>query len=940
MSKKIRSIIVLSFLLLQVLLVFGAEATPPQDTLRQQATQPYKGLDVIWAIDDSGSMGNGVNSASVVQVDQGLSFPLRQYPVAFSEATDPNRVRWEIPQFMTDALRGIGNGFVASGYEFSGNTSIIAFNDTATEVLGWTPIQVTNADDGTTLDATVINTPSPPTSGNSSYIDLYEAILAQLANRPGNQSERLPIVIIISDSLPCAPNRQFNFDGVPSLQNCNNDAYHIPQHFKETTTISGQFPTEAQIALFLVVPPQAKSSYDIFAWNTIADTVEFSDTRGIYGLTDTIFEYVLNAAAQVIGVSRDELPIQSANNNNVVVIPPYQLAGELMVVTTEFPNGTPAYSFRVNGETIQPASSNYRTSLYQRTTFTSPPPGPLEIISSEGVGLQAYSFFQPVRGILEATAGRTILEPITVIYRVNTTVDLSTAQSYPLAFDVKVRDPNQVEYSLTMNFDADANAWLASFLPILAGRYTISADVQPSSDWVTQVRQSTFLQPIPNEQQVTIGDITFVSRINVSVPEGANPVVAPNNGQLPITRAQTISVTLTRNDNGVFPDNLHASLTFAPVESADDNCPTTPISIRSNDTNISLTSDPIGFTDIGSCMIGIRLEVDENDGKLLGATTQTLFEEPELLNVQVVDTIQLTYELRNQDDAVIHDGEISINDRQQFPKFSSDKLIEWPYETHRISVVMLDQNGNAAWPFFAPSVAQTNPEAIPFALSILNENGDNVAPDYGIELIRSDNPGLYVATIQRLPVGNYTIRVDLLDNLELSEVNEYVDAPANQVAVLVVENNILDDVLLSVAMICGAIMMVPATFTTIRRYNRKRHPLQGRLVIYEQLPNENEEPLWMYDLNSTKVNNFVIPLADLPLWRPPVIYVRTHHKKGSDAGISITVNISDNSNQDKSSSVLQQEYLGMNAPPIEFFQDMEGRLYLIALQDDMVNWNQ
>jgi hypothetical protein len=166
----------------------GAQARPLPQTMRQ-----FNGADVVFMVDQSGSMGGA---------DFGSSRPDRP-------PTDPDNMRFQAVEFGIDWVGNFRAAQAALGNELDIQVATVYFGDSVVTPLPLTPITADNPQDWQNERANLINPVSLDTFGyrnlgNTDFIGGFERALTELR---AADTRRLQIVIVLTDGAPCAPER-------------------------------------------------------------------------------------------------------------------------------------------------------------------------------------------------------------------------------------------------------------------------------------------------------------------------------------------------------------------------------------------------------------------------------------------------------------------------------------------------------------------------------------------------------------------------------------------------------------------------------------------------------------------------------------------------------------------------------------------------------------
>lgn len=937
-----------TFVYLMLALLMGTSLVLAQP-VQQNAT--LSGIDLIIAIDNSGSMYKGASSRTQSDgIDMGLRVVSdNNYLPYFNQPTDPSNVRYDLARFVLDWFADFSGAQTNRGQIFDNWASVVGFDDSASTLLTWTRLnQPPNNSPSPTVNPTGFTIPDPPSGvANSNYIALYEQIktLYDLRTEPNRQR----LVIIISDSLPCAPDYQFDnvLNGQPGFDRtcANNSSYYLPRHLSEA---SAQRVSGVEYNLFFLVDPAVEALYSNYRWSDIAGNVQYADEDGIYGIGEDIINLLMDKSAQVIGGGdRSTLGLSFANASGTLTVPPYQQLAELTLLTTQPPTNTPDFSYSLNNNSLLPDTIvfNPTSGAFRRVQFNNPPPGNWEIESTQGVSVLAFAAYKPAPvGFNVSTTSTSVFDPVRLYYQIGDSSDSLDTQ-YGIDFDVQVRIPDIGTFPVEMKPTEDGLGWEGEFVPTVARDHIVTINAVPAANWAGQLSDTSFLIPENASTTVKVNERELEAQIFASVPELA-PITSRVGDDLSITLAQGITITLGFADNMLsFDDRFSAVLSFAPLETASgasgDACLSREVALELSADKKQLSTGELQFANTGDCQLQLQALI--TDERLLGENSIPIFNEDDLVKLHVANTIQLTFELRDNDAEKIDDKELEVNDRESMPEFFTGEgvlgLVYWPYTTTSYEVVMLDQNRFPIWPQFASTVA---PDTIPFTLLVLNDDDENLAETKNIQIQPTDNRGVYGFTLSGLEPGIYTIQVEL-NELQLNETYQYApdlfaETGRNiQVSTLVVKDSPADD--LSRYLVGGlfGILAVWGAGKIGLRYTRGRNPLRNHLIVYESADYIEEHHVWHYNFNDIKPrrNSYKVPISELPMWRPPIVEVEARTGGKTDGSAIITVRISDSQSDGNKKVLMQKQLIQLEQPPVYLYQDQAGRVYSIAIRRDL-----
>ncbi|HEX3050696.1 MAG TPA: vWA domain-containing protein [Aggregatilineaceae bacterium] len=892
----------LKFIVLVVVLagLISRAYMPTSAAVPAVQTQNAGGLDVIFAIDMSGSMYNTSQSNGV---DKGLILAEQVLQILNELApTDPNNIRFEMTEFMMDWLGDFGD----QQEDFDVYASVVTFGTTSETLVDWTSL--TERSEALQVEPP----PIPSGEANSNFVNLYTKLGEMMAARselPQGEQPRTPIVFVITDGLPCDTKQPVGELGGVVYDSCYQKERTQP-HFElaYNTAQNAGWLREANTYTFVVTPLQAlQNAY--FTENEYTTYWQKISPQGaevlsnIYAVGPRVMDILLAESARGLGIPQETLAIKPFENRQM---PPYQEAAEIWTVATEPPatSTAPTFAFNTGDLDISGNSLFLSTSgAYGHYRFDYPPPGIWSITPNPTVNFVAYAAYRPASATLKlAVNGQELVSPdgvmtpavgqyapVEVVYKLP---DVMPYEDVNYPFDLKVTlNAAGTDYDLPMQ--REGNLWRGEFLPIVPGPHRVSARMTPmagqTGDWDNLIVDPQFLDPAPAEIQVTNVDV--VHDFGTKDQQAAKQA-----GKLYIAGTESVPFYIELHDEAgnqvPLPSGMTAKLLFDGAA-----CPVSPMTLKPIENQFIV---PGGLTfGAGDCTISYTLTLVSDQPPLSGS--RDIFgadgsgDDNTLGAVNVRKTTVLYYGWSENGEQMDQPDQFEMNDHDRAPKLGEGSLINWPEDELKIEVMVGYHAGDdvaqpliGRWPEYVgdndvepgqsgdtggglQSPARLAGPMIPFDLRVLNQDDKNVAPEYGIALVPSDRAGVYTATIKGLKAGTYTIEVELKENLPLHSDFAFAPDMAKQItATLVVKGNPWPE-RLNYSMIAGvAAMLALVGVRTLRYRLSHRNPLSGRITIYEQRANRQDwNEVWAFDFSKTKINTFDIPLDQLPLWRPP-----------------------------------------------------------------------
>lgn len=325
--------------------------------------QSYDGIDIVFLVDQSGSMGGPA-----------YGFPDR-------EATDPLDLRFEAVIYALNTLAAYRQTIAPN---VTIRMAVVAFGDTTLPIMGWTTIvdptspvswDVQRAELEAQLSADTfrqLTAPGDANLGNTNFIAAFEAAEALFAASP--MPNHLRVIITLTDGEPCVVDGPYQFP-------CGNEFYEREYMDQLLTVRSEAFPADGYEVYTLVLD----ASGDLWQnWQSTWETIVYDPDHAVrlensqqIGFR---FQNILCDLMVQTGVSGQNV----CNSNplppgsNAIDVPPYQLAMRISifkstlspgVLEVRLPDGT---QLAENDPRLTVSDPSAPIEIWE---ITSPPPG-------------------------------------------------------------------------------------------------------------------------------------------------------------------------------------------------------------------------------------------------------------------------------------------------------------------------------------------------------------------------------------------------------------------------------------------------------------------------------------------------------------------------------------------------------------------------------------
>jgi len=620
----------------------------------------YDGLDVLFLVDQSGSMG-------------GRDFGHNDDP------KDPLGLRFQAVQY---ALRTLSEYRRVVPTETVFRMGVISFGDTTEITLPWTNIPENTADVDVLANVLSADSFGARNLGNTNFLAAYREAEQQFLNLPVGENH-LRVIIILTDGAPCAP-REFTDTScsTPSDQT---------RHMEDLVTLGASAFPAPNYRLFAIAIDNRNEFWGRFVsyWNRVVG--DPANARRVENSTD-IGQSFLEILAEVVNALRPTstdggtsdqigIPVEVINQSATVDVPPYYQAMRITVFKT-----TPIASIAItdsNGITLNQASPQVTITgvngAIETWTINNPTPGRWQIVTSLNTNLlDIYLDLIRVSYQVElppTTFTRYVDFPLTLrLLDVNgESLPNYSDPLYSLDVQATLRTPSGVSTQFALT-SMGQNVYLGQLVPEQVGTYTLDVLATTNS--------------IDNSEMIVI-DQPEAAVIEV-LPLRLEANIEPQNNIL-ISQSVEISARLTNGTDVFSNDNF-----------------TLEAEVRGGETNLNFQLTPdetngysanVVMDNIGQYQITVRAKRRLENGTDIVIDEQVM----PLFQVSAAEFISLRIAQ-------------PLNDEQQFT------VIGIPPVTPNDLVVEVIATGEDGTPRSLESL--TPDASIPLMLSVHDENGD------------------------------------------------------------------------------------------------------------------------------------------------------------------------------------------------------------------------
>ena len=765
------------------------------ESLKAQNTA-YGGIDVLFLVDQSGSMGGA------------------EFGSPGSEATDPLGLRFEAVQYALTTLSEYRRLFPT---DTTFRMAVVSFGDEAEVALPWTTIE-SGADWQAQQDALLEQLSEGQFGernlGNTNFIGAFEQAdqLFDELPAPDDGNRSLKSVIVLTDGAPCAPAL---FDdpscSTPSDQN---------QHMLLLADLAEQAFPAPDFRVYTIAIDDNNAYWDRFQtyWQTIvgtsgtAERVENSTAVG-----RAFLEIMLDLVAVVRGSESDdgdrvgEVVEFDGSNRTSVDIPPYYqslrvtvfkaLPESGLVLTT--PDGT------VLTEGFPSVTLSGVSSAIEVWTVSDPLPGTWQLSTPQDASLVDV-YLDLIRVDYDVSVDA---QSLTRYVPVDMTLSLLDSNGDPLpTYD----DPRfALEVQATLQTPSGSER-AVPFSSGASGRYTAQIVPEQSGDYTLSLMAATDdldgnrleIVEAPTAATFSVGDL--------QIEATKEPA-----GDLLLSQEAVIDVTVDNADGTPLGlENLAVDIVVRG--------PQNERTLRANPTDSGYRL-PLTINDTGQYQIVARAILDQEEPLMIG--------EAFLPSFQVAPANFVLLDLESPAD------EARLYTSGMLP--GSDRSVD-------VALRATNQDGEPV------ALGDLVDGDLPINLRVENADGERVVAD--AQLTGTDEVGQYTAAIQDLPTGDYTISVRADTDTVLRDSTLFDPRTSTQTATVALALNPAYIGFMTGAGIAIMAIVGVIAWRGYLLVKRRRHPASGRLEILQSDPYNPSlsSTEWTYSLDGKNSNYHVV----------------------------------------------------------------------------------
>ncbi len=774
-----------------------------------QAQPVLQGLDILFLVDQSGSMGG------------------RPFGSATNEKpSDVLGLRFQAVQY---ALRTLSEyrKVVAPGFSFK--MAVISFGDQSEVVLDWTEIDALQASWSTT-EAHLLDQLSQDSFGKrnlnaTNFLSAYRAAqqLFEALPSPGANQMRMRAIVTLTDGAPCVP-AEFHDK---SCANYSDQYNHMNQLIKLATDVF----QPASYRLY-VIGIDNKNTYwsrlepfwtKVVGANGIAQRVENSTQVGQVFLQ--ILADLARVAQTTSGANRADsigqvIPI--GNINTSIMVPPYQESLRITVFKTQASPGISLVD--ASGTRVTEQLPNVKVSGIDSPIevwkINNPTPGMWTIVATQPITqLNVYRdlIYVPYKlevGKADMLRYERALLTLTLLDTRGQPLPEYTDPRYRLASKVVMHTPSGSIETITLSPNR-AGIYTGEFTPSQAGDYVLDVEAD------TQNPDGSALKVIDQAatQRLTISDLNLDVKTEPS-------------GDMLLSQQMAITARLL-DDKGnartIDALSIVASISSGQGSAGQTGATTyTLVSDSSGAYTAGLTMDTIG-----QYQIAVRATTKDVAGNI------QVVGEKYLPVFQVKPTQLVEWRISEpQPDSTFYVTE-------GFPPLRPARL--------KIEVMVSDDKGQPM------NLSQLAGGRVPLLIQVSDSAGKDVAQD--VRFSSGEQVGTYQAELAGLSPGPYRVQIRADESARLGESTLF--DPRFKVQSVPVTAVIHPGFVLTIAVIVLTIgvSVGGSSFLAVRHVRRRSHPATGRLdIVHEDfsLSSAPRSSIWHYSLDAQHSNHIVV----------------------------------------------------------------------------------
>jgi len=886
-------------------------------TIDAQAVS-YAGLDIVFLIDQSGSMG-------------GKAFSNTSWE---RPGNDPNGIRFQATQFGIDWLGNFRAQQALFGNDLDINTSVIYFGDRAEIRLAPAAIIPGTLEDWQTERTTLLeplseDSYSGQNLGDTDFIDALASALEVLPNNP----ERLQAIILLTDGEPCSTDRD-QCGSIPAWR----------AHMREVIALqNSEFNATNQLLYAVALVSERNWSEIDGDWATAANNgfarrLERPDEFGV------IFNQILTGLGQQLIDTEAESRVQLAIDVRLPQIGLGQAEQAAERGQTEYP--MPPYQ-QLMSLTLFKSRQDARLVLKDPagTTITSQSDG--VNVYGEGTLIEIWQITNPLPGswtigtIYSGADGRELadpygyasldllqarfqlniprgaapmLRPVTMAVealdaqdRLLPLYDQEPGQNYRLTGNITLRSPSGEVIPLAVTPEGSSSRYSTSFTPFSAGAYTVETTV--SAQGVSFSATETLNVSTTN---------VVIEGVRESILESTDQVymlrfMNAGGAEIPDITTETFEISM-----------IPAAMTCEQPGNTVERLPTP--------TNTEETLQILAqHSTIGTAQRMCVRVIVRDTAPVNGVQSRTVFN-GEYAQVTVRPVQPITFRLiRPQEIPVGESRSINLTTYVPFIPFL-DTLLDvpgWETEPIEIAVELVDKESGEALPNMRSLISADDF----FTLGILDGSDDNILPD-GTYLATTDNPARWSLTLQALPPGEYDLVISAVSGA-VGDTDRAVlsDDRIIRLPFTITANVAAQTAQASIVGATGLIGITLFTLLTVLPVWRTRNPVKGTLMLVRQSPDGKlyrvtRNPI---DFTQNNLRKVKVPLRDLPVVRPPLTGMTVHSNRKDSVFVDFEVN-----------GVKTPKLVPDNEPIDLGFNDKDGNKYFVIRNrfiQDGERWN-
>lgn len=857
--------------------------------------QTYEGIDILFLVDQSGSMGGssyGDTRGLAAQDPDGLRFRAVEFAVDWLGS-------FRAQQALLDNRLDVNVAVVNFGGLNSPNgiTQSAQILDTT---LPWEPVSPSTLQDWDRQRESILSALSAEAFGNrnlgsTNFVSAFEEAFNLFDQRPNDNN--LKVIVVLTDGEPCAPGL-FNIS-----RNCNSQIDKENHMADLTNMVNSEFGSANSLIYTIAInsDPQAFQDYFINAWETI--------TQGrLYQLTDsrrvgqTMNEILIDLGQQMSPETDGQLTLGQQldlRGGASFVVPPYQ---QLMSVTVFKTDATNTLNVTLpDGDVLAAVTDRTQTVTGTNTPIEiwrilNPEPGlwQFDVAGGNSEATASVDLLRAKSTVVLPEDGGQMYQPLNVQLQVlnddNLPLTRYANRDFEMRGDIVATylndenedDPLSVSVDLRPVTGRDASIFEASFVPLFAGEWSIALSASAQADGSDRIE-------VNETQTVIVDDSRFV------IAQGEDTTIRRNSQIEAIEGVNVAYDVYYLDDNGERLDVVTDEMLFK-LANTNQTCDDVELPLVDEDESPDrFVSSYNRVGDAQTLCLTLTIEDPTSNGLPLtvydGAFATVNVENVEPLALYLVEpqSVQPGGQFQREDLDIDAQRWGALWGQNWLPIMPT-----WDAQPMELIFEVVNTDSGEAVDLFNSLESSTlySPSDV-FQFKIRDEQGVESPVQ---NLLPTDDPSRWRVQVSSLAVGNYRLILEAPET-PIGDTNRAFlgENIQSEFSLAIVPNATINLIKIGFNVLYGGILAV-IVFVLIRILWRVAHsvqnPLRGQLVIAKR----TNDGRWIaqkqaagvpaiYDLEDQKSKiQYAVPIGDLPTTEPRATRLEAKTRFPQDKG--------------------------------------------------------